>query len=679
MRAMPIPRALSPKRLMSRLSVRTRIIAITLIPVVGFLAIAAAYVAGMNGVDRAVEAVRQATALADASREFKTAVGNIKSAARGFAMHPQSSYLQALGDSQAAATSQFTIIRELGGNDREANLDAIERTLARLEGNLHELQKEYQRLAGDNDAGIRLRLNQAAAAAERLIALDPSLHTDGPNQEAGEAGEHRLIEQLLAMRRFEAAYVLDRNFDDRAGFDDAFARFNATLDQLSLPEARTSQLRQGARAYFEAFESWLASDREIASRVAGIDSDAEFLIRSADATVARSNAQRSQAGAALTHSQMQTRDIIIGVGLAAVVLGLGFSWWIGRNITRPLEGLAGAMQRLASGDTSALIPTIAVKDEIGAMAGAVLVFRDNMVERERLRAARAEANRAREQRSEVIAATITRFEASVGQVLTKVREASHRLESSSTRLNGAADQVSAEARTAEERVGSASGNVTTAAGSVEELASSMAGIAEQAARSTAVADRAVTESRRTVGTMSELGDAATHIGEAVGLIRAIAAQTNLLALNATIEAARAGESGRGFAVVASEVKSLAGQTSQATEEIASQVGAIQSAVADAAQAIEQVNGVIAEMSAIATAVANTVEEQNQAVSAISHGVSRASGEARSGAEAMSRVAGASSDARATAVDVKGLAEALAAEAESLDVEVRRFLADVQAA
>ena len=120
--------------------------------------------------------------------------------------------------------------------------------------------------------------------------------------------------------------------------------------------------------------------------------------------------------------------------------------------------------------------------------------------------------------------------------------------------------------------------------------------------------------------MSELGDAATRIGEVVGLIQAIAGQTNLLALNATIEAARAGAAGKGFAVVASEVKSLAGQTSKATEEIAAQVGAIQSAVADAAQAIEQVNGIIEEMSAIASAVAVTVEEQNQAVASIAEGV-----------------------------------------------------------
>ncbi len=179
--------------------------------------------------------------------------------------------------------------------------------------------------------------------------------------------------------------------------------------------------------------------------------------------------------------------------------------------------------------------------------------------------------------------------------------------------------------------------------------------------------------------MSELGSAATRIGEVVGLIQAIAGQTNLLALNATIEAARAGESGRGFAVVASEVKSLAGQTAKATEEIAEQIGSIQSAAADAAQAIEQVNAIIREMSAIATMVAATVDQQNSAVASIAEGVSRASGEARSGAEAMSRVAGVTTDARSTAADVKDLADAVAVEAESLEAEVRQFLTNVQAA
>jgi methyl-accepting chemotaxis protein len=659
-----------PGRLTPKLSVRARIIAITLIPVIGFLANALAYVAGEHDVDRALDSVKQATSLADASREFKSAVGSIQAAASSFAMLPRPSYLQTLSDAQAAAMAQFITIRHLAGAD-QTSLDATERTLARLQGNFAELRNEYERLGADGNTGIRPRLRQVAAEVERIISLDMSW--------LSEATAHQLIESLLSMRRFEAAYMLDRNPDDRAGFGAELAKFNKILDGIIAADILKTQIRQTVRDYAAAFETWLTADRDIASRVTAINSDSEFLIRSADANVVRSNAQRGRASGALSRSQADTRNIIIYVGLAAAMLGIAFSWWIGRTITQPLAGLGGAMKRLAAGDTSAEIPSTPAKDELGAMARAVVVFRDNMLERERLRAAQAETTRAREQRGEAIAATIARFEKSVDQVLAKLHEAAQRLEIASTQLNGAADQVSAEARAAEERVGVASGNVTTAAGSVEELAASIAGIAEQATRTTEVAGRAVTEARRTVRTMSELGDAATHIGEAVGLIRAIAGQTNLLALNATIEAARAGASGKGFAVVASEVKSLAGQTSKATEEIAAQVGAIQSAVADAAQAIEQVNGVIEEMSAIASTVADTVEQQNQAVASIAEGVHLASGEARMGADAMSRVAGASSDARTTAADVEALAEALASEAESLDGEVRRFLADVRAA
>jgi methyl-accepting chemotaxis protein len=668
---MSFRRAISLKRMMSSLSVRARVVMIILIPVAGFLANGVAFLGGERKVEAAFESVRQSASLADASREFKSAVVTLQTAARSFAEHPRSTYLQTLSESQQQLAAQFPVIRQLSAGEDQSYLDAIARTLTRLQGNFEELSKEFIRLGTESEVGIRSKLRSAAEEVQRVLNRDISYLNDDST--------HRLIVSLLSMRRDEAAYMHDRSFDDRAAFNAEFGKFNKVLDGIISSDELKAEVRKALRGYAEAFENWLASDSEITSRVAGIDSDSQFLIRSADANVVRSNEQRAIASAELKRSQSRTRAIIIAVGLAAVILGLGCGLMIGRSITRPLNALAAVMKRLAGGDMSARIPATQARDEIGAMARSVIVFRDTMLERERLAATEAETTRAREARSEVIAVTITRFEMSVDQALAKVREAARRLEAASGNLNAAADLVSAEARTAEERVGIASGNVTTAAGSVEELAASIAGIAEQATRSTEVAAHAVNEARRTVRTMAELGEAATHIGEVVGLIQAIAGQTNLLALNATIEAARAGAAGKGFAVVASEVKSLAGQTSKATEEIAGQVGAIQSAVADAAQAIEQVNGIIENMSGIASTVAITVEEQNQAVANIAEGVHRASGEARRGSDAMSRVAGATHDARATAGDVKQLADTLAAEAESLDAEVRLFLADVQAA
>jgi methyl-accepting chemotaxis protein len=667
----PILRVISPRLLIAKFSVRARIVAIILIPVVGLLANGIAFMAGERNVDAAFDSVRRATELADASREFKSAIGTIRSAASSFAQRPLATYLQLLSDARKAAASQFSVIQRLSGGDERSGLDAIARSLSRLQGNFEELRKEYARLGSDATTGIQADLRRAAAEIEAVIGLDMSWLADD--------NAHQLIESLLLMRRLEAAYMLHNNIADRNAFRAEFDKFNRTLDSMVGAEVLKQQVRDAVKHYADAFEAWSVWHQDVANRVAGISADADFLIRSADANVTSANTQRQQASSALARSQARTRNILIAVGLAAVILGIAFGLWIGRSITRPLHGLADAMKRLADGDTSARIPATAARDEIGAMARTVIVFRDNMVERERLTAAQAETTRAREARGEAIAVTITRFEMSVDQALAKVRAAAGRLETASTELNSAADLVSAEARTAEERVGVASGNVTAAAGSVEELAASISGIAEQATRSTEVATRAVTEAHRTARTMSELGEAATRIGEVVGLIQAIAGQTNLLALNATIEAARAGAAGRGFAVVASEVKSLASQTSKATEEIAGQVGAIQSAVADAAQAIEQVNAIIEQMSTIASTVAVTVEEQNQAVAAIAEGVSRASGEARTGADAMSRVAGASSNARGTAGDVKALADALAAEAENLERGVRRFLADVQAA
>jgi methyl-accepting chemotaxis protein len=658
-------------RFFSRLSVRGRIIVLGVIPVIGFLANGLAFLSGDAEVGNAFDSVHRNTIVSDASRDLKTGLLTMRARTIQFVARPSDAEVKDFDEGQDLAIRSLDLIQSTLTSSQQDMITPLRITVRDLKTSFASLVREQKSLGFSDTEGVTANLIAASDGVEKIIHDDLSW--------VGEVDRGRMLMSLLTMRRYEIEYRLTRNHAAERAFLDEIKNFNELFDSVDGAPSMKEKLTQEVQNYSYAFAQWVACTDNIAPLVSLISHDTENVLPEADKIIATARTDAADAASALAASRTRTRQFIIWVDLAVILIVLGFSWRIGRSITEPLDELGRAMKRLADGDTSAKLPSSDASDEIGAMARTVVVFRDNMIERERLAAVAHETNAAREQRGEAIAASIHRFRSSIERALDRLREASGRLEGASSGMNTAADAVSAEAKAAENSVGAASVNVTTVASSMEELAVSISEIAAHATKSTDVATRAVAESKRTVTTMSELGNAANRIGEVIGLIQAIAGQTNLLALNATIEAARAGEAGRGFAVVASEVKSLAAQTARATEDIASQIGSIQSATADAAQAIEQVSSIIDDMSEIAAVVASTVEEQNNAVSSIAEGVNRASNEARNGSDAMSRVAGASHGARATAADVKALAAALATEAENLQGEVRRFLDDVQAA
>jgi methyl-accepting chemotaxis protein len=370
-------------------------------------------------------------------------------------------------------------------------------------------------------------------------------------------------------------------------------------------------------------------------------------------------------------------NLAVLLGILAVVTMVIVTTMV-RSITVPIRNLVASMRLLADGDTSVMIEGASRQDEVGGMAKATQVFKDNALEKARLESAQAESKRqAEEQRRKEMLALADSFESSVKTAVSSVAGAvDNILTTSNTTVNrsqasgGSSLKVGEAALSTTERVDAVSA-------ATQELAASVNEIAQQVQRSTQVANQAVTAIASTDRQMRDLSEAAKQIGTVVKLITDIASQTNLLALNATIEAARAGVAGKGFAVVAGEVKNLANQTAKATEEIGRQVMAVQAATEQVVSEISGVSDVIREIDDIATSIAGAIQEQEATTREIARNTEEVANDANEVADGVAAVTQSSASACSGAVRVIWSAEVMAEQVQNLQGEVDCFLARIR--
>ena len=551
-------------------------------------------------------------------------------------------------------------------------------------------------------------------ASSRIDAMMVSLTKMINEEETLEATAERktLLKQMADMRGNMAAataqlrvYVI--NADKPA--KEQFARYWKIFETANAAfKSRTALLTEGEEKNFEVFSVAYAAFAPLAEKMFAVrDSDswnmpAHILATEAAPHVAKilnllegeKGADGSRSGgikafqkemlARESHEALDSIGLLTFVEWALLVVGILLAAIIGfltsRAIVPPIHAMTDAMTRLASGDLSIDVPARDSQNEIGDMAKAVEVFKNNMAEAGRLRLEQDEQKQAVERRRKADMEKLAdSFETAVGEVIELVSSAATRLEVSATSLSEAADKNQRLSNTVSSASEEATVNVQSVASASEEMASSVDEISRQVQEAARIAGDAVQKAHSADERINSLSQASAKIGDVVELINSIAGQTNLLALNATIEAARAGESGRGFAVVAAEVKALAEQTAKATAEIGQQITSIQSATQESVANMREIGEVIGRIAEISAGIASAIEEQGAATQEIARNVQQAAAGTSEVSANIAEVKSGATETGGASSQVLAAARSLTDETNRLKSQVESFLRTVRAA
>jgi methyl-accepting chemotaxis protein len=526
-----------------------------------------------------------------------------------------------------------------------------------------------------SEANIATVVDQDAARLELSLTAVSKLN-------AATILEHdlRIAGTLEEAERLAAGY--------RASTQDVKQIFDALTPLMVDPEQRRIAT-EAAAAYQDFVE---LSDAVAAAKIASFTSNAapaaggkgRVLRAKVDEllgkTVAFSKEDMREAKGNTIHLGRQSATMLVVLSGIAQLLALAMLAWIAiAQVSRPLNHMSDLMGRLAAGDLEIAVSGAERRDEVGVLARALTVFKENAISARDLAAEQAVERERRDARTAFIEGHVRTFDASVESALEALVAASAEMRSTSASMSTVAEDGGKQVATAATAFKQASANVQTVASASEELTASIAEIAAQVTRAAEIAGKAVHETEETDTKVSGLAEAASRIGEVVQLINDIASQTNLLALNATIEAARAGDAGKGFAVVASEVKALANQTAKATEEIAGQVAGIRSATADVVTAIKTIGSTINQVSEISSSIASAVEEQNAATGEISRNTQEAAANTESVSDNIAGLGRMAEASRNSAARELQSADQLGKQAEALRTDIKDFLVKIRAA
>jgi len=581
-------------------------------------------------------------------------------------------------DANVARTRQQTQVEGGGAADLIAALDGLAAARGQFDG-------EFARLVAAKARRQTLlaeEMKPAMAEAEQRIAALVRAAQGGT--QAGATA----IAEVVRGRLGRIPPLLER-YESSPMEDDAAAIRKNLTDMGSILKGLAANPATAAPA--EHVGTWLETLRQRFDAVVAATEEADTIIDSMLRVTGRNlhaggQAVREAAMAGMTRLQGENEQtmsrlegILVALAVVGELAGLVLAWVIARSIIRPVRNITGTMEALAAGDKAVEIPALAARDEIGAMARAVQVFKDNALAMERIREEQERGKReAEREKGRLMSELADGFKASVQHVVDAVSSSAVELHSAATGMAGTAEDATRRLESFSSTSEHTAHNVQQVAAAAEQLSASVGEIGRQVGQSTAMARRAVAEAGRTNDMVQALSNSAQTIGKVVDLINRVAHQTNLLALNATIEAARAGEAGKGFAVVASEVKNLANQTAHATEEIAQQIAQIQQATAGTVDAISAITAMVSDVDRVAESIAAAVEQQGAATQEIARNIQEAASGTNRLSSHSATLTVAVSETGTAAGRVLHASDDLSNQSVRLRQEVERFLGQIRA-